>query len=63
MKKGVKLAVAIFEIVIGLLAVASFIVIAAGGENMLKWILTLILAVSYVVIGIMQIIDIAKHKE
>lgn len=63
MKKGVKLAVAIFEIVIGLFAVASFIIIAASGENMLKWIITLLLAVSYVVIGTIELIGIVKNKE
>ncbi len=59
-KKG-RLFVSIFQLVIGLLAVASFIVVAVmGGEDMVKWIVTLLLAIAYVVLGIIGIID---HKK
>lgn len=47
----------IFQLVIGLLAVAAFAVLGLGGEDMTKWVITLILAAAYVVLGIVGIID------
>ena len=59
-KKG-RLFVSIFQLVIGLLAVVAFIVVAVtGGEDMVKWTVTLLLAIAYVVLGIIGIID---HKK
>jgi hypothetical protein len=56
------LIVSIFQLVIGLLATAAFMISALNGGNMTKWIITLILAVAYVVLGIIGIIDYKANK-
>ena len=58
MKNKLKLLSSIVQIVIGLLAIISFVIVALSGEeNMLKWIVTLILAGAFVIIGIIGIMD------
>ena len=59
MKSKYSLFASIFQLVIGLLAIAAFFIAVASGESFVKWIITLILAVIYVVLGIIGIID---HK-
>lgn len=56
------LIVSIFQLVIGLLATAAFMIGALNGENMTKWIITLILAVAYVVLGIIGIANYKSRK-
>ncbi len=56
------LIVSIFQLVIGLLATAAFIISALNGGNMTKWIITLILAVAYVVLGIIGIANYKSRK-
>ena len=60
MKSKWNLFVSIFQLVVGILAIISFIIIASSGENMLKWIVTLILSIFYVIFGIIGIIDYKK---
>lgn len=62
MKSKWNLFVSIFQLVIGLLATAAFIIIALNGEYMTKWIITLILAVAYVVFGIIGIVNYKSRK-
>ncbi len=62
MKSGRNLIVSIFQLVIGILAVAAFIVAAVVGDNMIKWTITLILAIAFVVFGVIGIVDY-KSKE
>ena len=50
----------IFQLLVGLLAIVSFLVLAVNGEVVTKWIITLCLAISFVVIGIIGIIDNIK---
>lgn len=57
-----KLFVAIFQIVVGIAAIIAYIVIAAAGEPLGKWTVTLLLAVAFVVIGIIGIVDWKKSK-
>lgn len=52
----------IFQLVIGILAIAAFIVIALNGENMTKWIITLILAIAFIVLGIKGIKKYTSDK-
>ena len=61
MKKW-KLFVAIFQIVIGIAAIISYIVIATSGEPLGKWTIMLFLAIAIVVVGIIEIIDYRSHK-
>lgn len=62
MKSKRNLIVSIFQVVIGSLAIAAFIVAGFNGEHMAKWIVTLILAIAYVVLGIMGIIDYKSNN-
>ena len=50
------------QLVFGVLAVLSFAVIAASGENMIRWIPTLLLAIAFIVIGIIGIVDYRSAK-
>ena len=58
-----KLISAIGQIVVGLAAIAAFIVIAANGEQIGKWIVTLILAVGYVIVGLIGLADYRSQKK
>ena len=60
MKKNWPLIVSIIQLVVGVMAVAAFAILAAGGEDMKHWIITLVLAIGYVVMGIMGIIEWRK---
>ena len=62
MKSKRNLIVSIFQLVIGLLAVAAFVVAALNDENMIKWIITLILAIAFIVFGLLGIIDYKSNK-
>lgn len=62
MKSKWSLIVSIIQLVIGIMAIAAFAVIAISGESMAKWIITLILAVAYFVLGIIGIIDYKSNK-
>ena len=53
---------AIIQLCIGIAAVAAYIVIAAGGEPLGKWTVTLILAISFIVLGVIGITDWVKEK-
>ena len=62
MKSKWNLIAAIFQLVVGLVAVLSFIVLAAKGENMARWVVTFILSIAFVVLGIIGIIDYRSSK-
>ena len=62
MKNKRKLFVPLFQLVVGLLAIAAFFVIGLGGEDMAKWIITLVLAAAYVVLGIVGLLDYRSDK-
>ena len=50
----------IFQIVVGIAAIIAYIVIAASGEPLGKWTVTLLLAIAFVVIGAIGIADWKK---
>lgn len=52
----------IVQLVFGLLAIATYTVLGVSGENMTKWIVTMILAVAFVVLGIIGIIDYKSNQ-
>ena len=52
----------IFQIVVGIAAIIAYIVIAASGEPLGKWIVTLLLAIAFVVIGVIGIADWKKSN-
>ncbi|MBQ2857448.1 MAG: hypothetical protein U0M60_06490 [Clostridia bacterium] len=53
---------AIFQIVVGIAAIVAYVIIAASGEALGKWTVTLLLAIAFVVIGVIGIIDWNKSK-
>lgn len=62
MKIEWKLISSIVQIVFGLLAIFAFIILAIHGEIMTKWIMTLLLAIAFVIIGIIGVIDYQSQK-
>lgn len=62
MKSKWNLISAIVQLVIGILAIVTFVVLSVSGENMTKWIITLLLAIAFVIIGAIGIIDYKKQK-
>ncbi len=56
------LILSIFQLVVGILAIVAFAIVGSGEENMTKWIITLLLAIAYVVLGIIGIIDYRSKK-
>ena len=54
---------AIFQIVVGIAAIVAYVIIAASGEALGKWTVTLLLAIAFVVIGVIGIIDWNKSKK
>ena len=62
MKSKWQLVASIFQLTVGLAAIISFAILGFGGENMAKWIVTLILSVAFVVMGVIGIIDYKSNK-
>jgi len=62
MKSKRNLIVSIIQLAIGILAIVAFTVVGLSGDNMAKWVITLILAVAYVVLGVIGIIDYKSNK-
>ena len=52
----------IFQIVVGIAAIIAYIVIAASGEPLGKWTVTLLLAIAFVLIGVIGIADWKKSN-
>ena len=63
MKNAWKLIASIVQLVVGIAAIISHIIIAINREAMLKWTVTLILAIGFVIIGIIGIVDWIKAKK
>ncbi len=53
----------IFQIVVGIAAIIAYIVIAVSGEPLGKWTITLLLAIAFVVMGVINIINYIKMKK
>ena len=60
MKSKWNLFSSIFDIVIGLLGVISFFIILFSGEEIGKWIITLILSITFIVLGVIGLIEYKK---
>ena len=54
---------AIFQIVVGIAAIVAYIVVATSGEPLGKWTITLILAIAFVVMGVINAIDYVKSNK
>ena len=62
MKSKWRLFASIFQLCVGILAIVAFVMLGLDGEDMTKWIVTLILSVAFVVLGILGIIDYKSNK-
>ena len=60
MKSKLYLISSIFQVLVGLIAIIFLIILAINGEVITKWIITSLLAIAYVVIGTIGIIDNIK---
>ena len=63
MKSKLSLISSVVQLVFGILAVMAFIILLINGEDMSKWIITLMLAVAFIIIGIIGIIDYKSKKQ
>ncbi len=52
----------IFQIVVGIAAIIAYVVIAVSGEPLGRWTITLLLAIAFVVIGVIGLVDWNKSK-
>ena len=57
MKNKWSLISSIFQLVIGAFAVVTFAIVGLNGENITKWIVTLILSAAFIILGIIGIIE------
>ena len=52
----------IFQIAVGIAAIIAYIVIAAAGEPIGKWTITLVLAIAFVTMGVIGIVEWKKSN-
>ena len=52
----------IFQVVIGTAAILAYGVVAASGEALGKWTVTLILAIAFLVLGVLGIVDCVRSR-
>ena len=62
MKSKWNLTSSIVQLIFGTLAIVAFIILLIKGENMSRWIITILLAVVFVIIGIIGIINYKNQK-
>ena len=62
MKSKLSLISSIVQLVFGILAIIAFIILLISGEDMSKWIITLLLAVAFVIVGIIGVVDYKRKK-
>lgn len=53
----------VFQIVAGVAAIIAYVVIVASGEALGKWRITLILAIAFLITGVIGIVDWKKSKK
>lgn len=62
MKSKLSLISSMVQLVFGILTIVAFIILLINGEDMSKWIITLLLAFALVITGIIGIIDYKNKK-
>ena len=62
MKNKFSLAISIFQIIVGVLAVCAFFILAFAKENMVKSIGTLALAVAFIMLGVHGVLNYRSGK-
>ena len=54
---------AIFQVIAGIAAIIAYILIAASGEPLGKWTITLVLAIAFLIIGVINAVDYVKSDK
>ena len=62
MKNKFSLAISIFQIIVGVLAVCAFFILGFAKENMVKSIGTLALAVAFIMLGVHGVLNYRSGK-
>ena len=62
MKSKLSLISSIVQLVFGTLAIVAFIILLITREDISKWLITLLLAVAFVIIGIIGIIEYKSNR-
>ena len=62
MKNNWQLISSIIQLSIGIMAIIAFVILWSCGEDITRWIITLLLSIAFVVLGIIGIADYASHK-
>lgn len=63
MKKNWRFFVSVVQLTVGILAIASYILLAMNGEAMAKWTVTLLLAAAFVILGLLGLAESRKKRE
>ena len=53
----------IFQIVVGIAAIISYVVIATSGEAVGRWTITLLLTIAFVIMGVIGLVDWKKNNK
>lgn len=62
MGKKVQLITSLIQIVIGIAAVIAFFILLFSNESITRFIVTFILAITFIVIGVINLIDYFKKR-
>lgn len=62
MKSKWNLISSIVQLTFGILAILAFIILIVNGEDISHWIITLLLAIAFVILGLIGIIDFKSQK-
>ena len=62
MKKKWSLFTSILQLIVGVAAIMIFVILAFAGIILVKWIITCLLGIVFLVFGIMGVIEYKKNK-
>lgn len=62
MKKKWQFICSLGQLIIGTLAIVAFVILAINGEVMTKWMITFLLAIAFVVLGIIGIVAYKSNR-
>ena len=61
--KNWRLFTSLFQIIVGIAAIIAYVFVAVSSEPLGKWTVTLILAIAFVIMGIIGMIDYIKSNK
>lgn len=63
MKNKYNLISSIIQVIFGLIAIIAFIILCITGNFEIRWSISIILAIAFIIIGIIGIIDYKKNNK